>query len=70
MFPTELDKAPLFSETSIVRAVFLGERKALANNFFLFLLHSQDTPWQTILSISLGFSQKMRNAPDRKMTKT
>jgi len=38
MFPTELDKAPLFSETSIVRVVFLGERKALANHFFLSLL--------------------------------
>lgn len=38
MFPTELDKAPLFSETSIVRVVFLGERKALANHFFLSLI--------------------------------
>ena len=37
MFPTELDKVPLFSETSIVRVVFLGETKALANHFFFFL---------------------------------
>ena len=38
MFPTELDKVPLFSETSIVRVVFLGEKKALANHFFFLSL--------------------------------